>query len=42
MIHGTAKHGKEKAKPIIPGTSSPDMKVYHKLTGDGALGDTQP
>ena len=42
LIQGKAKHGKEKAKPIIPGTSGPDMKVYHKLKGDGSVGDTQP
>ncbi|HJH62296.1 MAG TPA: hypothetical protein IAC84_03365 [Firmicutes bacterium] len=28
-LQGKAKHGKEKAKPIIPGTSGPDTKVYH-------------
>jgi hypothetical protein len=29
-LQGKAKTGKEKAKPIIPGTSGPDTKVYHK------------
>lgn len=29
QIQGKAKHGKEKAKPIVEGTSSPDQKVYH-------------
>ena len=28
-IQGKAKHGKEKANPIIAGTKAPDMKVYH-------------
>ena len=42
LIQGKAKHGKERAKPIIPGTSGPDMKVYHELKGDGSVGDTSP
>ena len=42
LIQGKAKHGKEKAKPVIPGTSGPDMKVYHNLKGDGSVGDPQP
>lgn len=29
-IQGKAKHGKVKAKPIIPGTSGPEMKVFHE------------
>ena len=29
-IQGKAKHGKAKAKPIIPGTSGPEMKVFHE------------
>ena len=41
LIQGKAKRGKEKAKPIIPGTSGPDMKVYHNLKGDGSVGDTK-
>ena len=28
-IHGKAKHGKEKANPIIAGTHAPSQKVYH-------------
>ena len=28
-IQGKAKTGKEKARPIIAGTSGPEMKVYH-------------
>ena len=42
LIQGKAKHGKEKAKPIIPSTGGPDMKVYHNLKGDGSVGDPQP
>ena len=29
-IQGKSKHGKAKAKPIIPGTSGPEMKVFHE------------
>lgn len=28
-LQGKAKHKKEPAKPIIPGTSGPNQKVYH-------------
>lgn len=28
-IQGKAKHGNEKANPIIPDTTSPALKVYH-------------
>ena len=42
LIQGKAKRGKGKAKPIIPGTGGPDMKVYHELKGDGSVGDTSP
>ena len=28
-IQGKAKHGKEKAKPIIAGTENKDLKVWH-------------
>ena len=28
-IQGKAKHTKEKARPIIAGTSGPEQKVYH-------------
>ena len=42
LIQGQAKHGKEKAKPVIPGTGGPDMKVYHELKGDGSVGDASP
>lgn len=28
-IQGKAKHGKEKANPIIAGTEAPSQKVYH-------------
>ena len=38
-IQGKAKHGKERAKPVIPGTGGPELKVYHKLRGDGSVGD---
>ena len=42
LIQGKAKHGKKKAAPIIPGTSGPEMKVYHELKGDGSVGDPNP
>lgn len=29
-IQGKAKHGKSKARPIVPGTSGPEMKVFHE------------
>lgn len=29
-IEGKAKHGKEKARVIIGGTSSPSLKVFHE------------
>ena len=29
-IQGKAKHGKAKARPIIPGISGPEMKVFHE------------
>ena len=41
LIQGKAKHGKEKAKPIIPGTDGADLKVYHNLKGDNSVGDTK-
>ena len=28
-IQGKAKHGKKKARPIISGTSGPELKVFH-------------
>lgn len=30
QIQGKAKHGKERAKPIVDGTAGPDQKVYHR------------
>lgn len=41
-IQGKAKHGKKPAKPIIAGTSGPELKVYHQLKGDGSVGDPKP
>ena len=38
-IPGKAKHGKEHARPIIPGTSGPEEEVYHELKGDGSVGE---
>ena len=39
VIQGKAKHGKERAKPIIPETNGANLKVYHELKGDGSAGD---
>ncbi len=41
-IQGKAKHGKEPAKPIVSGTAGAEQKVYHKLKGDGSVGDPRP
>lgn len=30
QLQGKAKSGKEKANPIIAGTSGPEQKVYHE------------
>ncbi len=35
-LQGKAKHGKEKANPIIAGTSGPSMKVFHEKPVSGA------
>lgn len=42
VIQGKAKHGKEHAKPIIGGTTGPELKVFHELKGDGSVGDPNP
>ena len=34
QLQGKAKHKKQKANPIIAGTSSPDLKVYHPDSKD--------
>ena len=41
-LQGKAKSGKERAKPIIAPAPGPNMKVYHKLKGDGSVGDPKP
>lgn len=33
QIQGKAKHGKERVKPIVDGTSGPDQKVFHSHKG---------
>ena len=30
QIQGKAKHGKEKAAPIVAGTAAPNQKVWHE------------
>ena len=42
LIQGKAKHGKAHAKPIIPGTSGAELKVFHKCKGDGSVGEGKP
>ena len=42
QIQGKAKHGKERARPIIGGTAGPELKVYHQLRGDGSVGEPEP
>ena len=32
-VQGKAKHGKAHAKPVIPGTAGPELKVYHQRMG---------
>lgn len=41
-IQGKAKHGNEHANPIIADTHAPQQKVYHKLKGNGSVGDAIP
>lgn len=41
-LQGKARHGKEKAKPVIPGTSGAELKVYHEWKGDSSAGDANP
>ena len=42
-IQGKAKHGNDHVKPIIADAGiGPEMKVYHELKGDGAVGDANP
>lgn len=38
-LQGKAKHSKEKAQPIIAGTSSPELKVYHTSPPQPDSGD---
>lgn len=40
-IQGKAKHGKVHVKPIIDGTSGPEMKVFHDLNGDSSIGNSK-
>jgi len=36
-LQGGAKHTKEPARPIIPGTFGPEQKVYHHPKGNGSV-----
>lgn len=35
-LQGKAKRGKERAKPTIPGTEGPHLKVYHEGKDPGS------
>ena len=39
-LQGKAGSGKEKAKPIVPGTAG--AEVYHALKGDGTVAAPNP
>ena len=41
-LQGKARTGKEKAKPIVPGTAGAELKVYHALKDDGSVADPNP
>ncbi len=41
-IQGKAKSGKEHARPIIDGTSGPQLKVYHNRKDDSSPGNPNP
>ena len=40
-LQGKAKHGKKNAPPIVAGTGSKEMKVFHELKGDGSSAHTK-
>lgn len=40
-LQGAAKHGKEKARPIIEDGARHPHKVFHELRGDGSVGDAE-
>ncbi|MGN0994681.1 MAG: hypothetical protein ACI4PD_06110 [Butyricicoccus sp.] len=40
-LQGAAKHGNEKARPIIEDGSRHPHKVFHGLRGDGSAGNTE-
>ncbi len=41
-IQGAAKHGDVRADPVIPGTSGPELKVFHDPKGKGTIGIPLP
>ena len=41
-LQGKAKHTKQPARPIIAGTSGPQLKVYHDRNGESSTGGTAP
>lgn len=38
-IQGKAKHSKKPARPVVPGSDGPELKVYHDLKGNGSVGN---
>ena len=40
QIQGNARHGKEKARPILEDGAAHGVKVFHELKGDGSVGNT--
>lgn len=37
-LQGKAKHGKQKARPIVAGDGGAQNRVYHERKGDGSNG----
>lgn len=40
LVQGNAKHGEEKARPIIEDGEHGPLKVFHALKGDGSYAGT--
>ena len=41
-LQGKAKHGKTHAKPVVEGAEGPQLKVWHRLKGDGSPTQSNP
>ena len=42
QIQGKAKHGNNRARPVITDGTVSEYKVYHELKGDGSVGENTP